>query len=125
MIIAHESVASRSSRRHPRLDRRLVDIAELEGEQAQVIICHDASEKSLANSLGFSPLIDPKSGARYPVPSFDPFFVIRDHDGFFEFRARFGRDGGLTVVLFFWDNEQATDAAILEMCRERARRPSN
>jgi hypothetical protein len=59
-------------------------------DRTQIMIFHEASEQNIAESVGFSPLINPKNGCRYPSEGFRRFWSVRKYDGWFEMTFRLG-----------------------------------
>jgi hypothetical protein len=85
-----------------------------------IYVFHVPDAGHIAEVLGFSPLIDPKTGDAYPDRRFRPFWTVKEHEGWFEMTVCFGApDLAFTFVLFIKDCDSG-DPALRAACREFA-----
>ena len=87
-------------------------------DNSDVSIHKEFSEDKIAQGLGFSPFINPKTGARFGDPHFEPFWSsFNDHGGWYELTVPFGEK--FNFVLFIAASETA-DPKLLGLAREFA-----
>ena len=73
------------------------------------------TEADITRHVGFSPLIDPVNGHRWPDPRFQPGWdYLADHGGWFELIVTFGSTFAYVLLIADAANEQADLQA---MCR--------
>jgi hypothetical protein len=103
---------------HRLLIKRLHDWAD--GEPPKITIFHKPQCKWIADDLGFSPLVDPKTGCTYPDDGFRPFWIVQRHVGWFEMTVSLGaREQPAIFVLFLKDSDEC-DPTLRAMCRQFA-----
>lgn len=78
------------------------------------------TETSIRRELGFSPLRNTWTGARFGTPKYEPCFdVLQPHPGFWEVIWTLGNDG-FAFVLFVEDAE-GVEPELLSLCRTYVR----
>lgn len=123
---AEDQTADTKSPKRAKLDRYLARKVDWLNEMGLLdrtqmfIIKNGSNECQLAETLGFSPLVNPKDGRRYGDDRFRPFWTsLRESHGWYEMTVEIGEVSGFTFVIFFDDNE-TLHPAVREMCRKYA-----
>jgi hypothetical protein len=91
-------------------------------DRTHTFIFHEPDPRLIADALGFSPIVNPKSGCHYPDEGFRPFWTVRQHEGWFQMTVSFGDAESwltCTFVLFLRDCDRA-DPALRAMCQQFA-----
>lgn len=104
------------------LERRFADIKTLDGDLTDwtewLIVEAGDTEADIVREVGFSPLVEPIDGARFPDEGFQPFWDhLARHDGWFELSVSFG--SSFAYVMFIHDSAD-TEPNLLALCREYA-----
>jgi hypothetical protein len=77
------------------------------------------TEAAIVEEVGFSPLVNPIDGERFPSPFFEPHWDwLQAHEGWTELILTVGNSGFAYVVWI--GNSAGTDSELLALCRAHA-----
>ncbi|TPG13198.1 hypothetical protein [Sphingomonas oligophenolica] len=88
------------------------------GHTEYLIIQPGDMEADVVRHVGFSPLVNPLDGARYPDAAFHPHWDwLADLGGWFELIQTFGSSFAYVLLI---QNAHGTEPEFLNMCRQHA-----
>lgn len=101
------------------INDRLTDAAAIGlADQTHIIVIQVGdTEAMVVREIGWSPLIDPMSEARYGEPDFQPYWAwFQDLGGWYELLHTVGNSG--FAYIFLIEQAAGTVPELLDMCRE-------
>ncbi len=108
--MAHALTLDLDPRLHSLLSKRIAALRTTYGDLTDftefLIVEADDTEDDIVRNIGFSPLIEPITGARYGESGFEPGWeYLADRGGWFEMIVTFGST--FAYVLFIADDDSA------------------